>query len=48
MEGKRLGKVSAEGVIPVKTVNQEGSNIPKEGRGICRGASTLGREYLNN
>lgn len=48
MEGKRLGKVSAEGVIPVKTMNQETANIPKEGQGICRGPPTLRREPFKN
>lgn len=46
MERKRLGKVSTEGVIPVKTMNQERSNIPKEGQGICTGAPTPGRVTL--
>lgn len=48
MEGKGLGKVSAEGLIPVKTMNKDRSNIPKEGQGICKGPPTLLREPLNN
>lgn len=48
MEGKGLAKVSAEGVIPVKTMNQNRSNIPKESQVIRRGPPTPHREPLKN
>ena len=48
MEGNRLCKVSAEGVIPVKTMSQKKSNISKEGPGISRGPLSPGKEPVNN